>query len=841
MGELRMPFSITRLSAEGIRGINKKFECLFDDGITLLYGPNGVGKSSLLQAIEWCLTGELPYLSGPDFRLEDAIVNLFHPDGKATVSLTLSDGTRDIIVTRSRKRGRSTTRGKSDLEVRMPEGRVLRDEDAQAFLNRLLGFPPEDFPRTVYLHQEAIRALLSESPEERSRAIDELLGLGPLRELMEVLEERRKIPREIKALERQIEALERDRIQLAQHLRERLEKRREALISKGYRESDLGIPEACISMGKLLEEVAKLAEDMRIPLTPRKRPEPSLASIEEALSGFQKDLEGLGEARVKASMEAERRRLRLEGASKRLLDAQGRLKSFGPVSLESLEAIAREQEAKIHALRARRSGLEALRRIASNAIHDLGRLEEGMRMLQSRINEIVERVGDEKRHAELMEELRMRLEGIRGTISSFSYLDQIISSAVKYLLDMKPERCPLCNQPIDHMKVLDGLRRQESETSGRLAELREEEAIILDRIRSLETSLRELKDLMRQREGLEEKARKIRFEAEGKIGESLDEDLLARMEAELEGLDAQIEMEEGGLRERREFLGGFKAALRELEAAMKDLQALLGSSSVDEALLMEAEAEIRSLKDVRARLERSEELERLKDSSDRLREVVVYLKEAEDVKAAERELPRIRQLISDLKARIDSLRQLEGSLANISEAASSYGREASATILRTAEEALNEYYRSFIGHPYFTRLSITIEREMPLQYSIKAVGAEESTYISTRFSNAQMNAVALALLLSNHSKPKVGLRTVILDDPSQSMDVERKRALASAISRLVPSCQLVLATHDHELKEALSQSIPRLHILEFEGWTKEGPRLERQPQPQPPPRQQAYG
>ncbi|MBS7610313.1 hypothetical protein KEJ19_07135, partial [Candidatus Bathyarchaeota archaeon] len=69
----------------------------------------------------------------------------------------------------------------------------------------------------------------------------------------------------------------------------------------------------------------------------------------------------------------------------------------------------------------------------------------------------------------------------------------------------------------------------------------------------------------------------------------------------------------------------------------------------------------------------------------------------------------------------------------------------------------------------------------------------------------------------------------ILDDPSQSMDLERKRALASVISRLVLDCQVLVATHDHELREALSESVPRLHVLYFEEWTKEGPILARQP------------
>ena len=45
-----------------------------------------------------------------------------------------------------------------------------------------------------------------------------------------------------------------------------------------------------------------------------------------------------------------------------------------------------------------------------------------------------------------------------------------------------------------------------------------------------------------------------------------------------------------------------------------------------------------------------------------------------------------------------------------------------------------------------------IEKEDPLIFSLRAASAQEDTYISTRFSTAQLNAVALSIFMSYNSQ-----------------------------------------------------------------------------------------
>ena len=72
------------------------------------------------------------------------------------------------------------------------------------------------------------------------------------------------------------------------------------------------------------------------------------------------------------------------------------------------------------------------------------------------------------------------------------------------------------------------------------------------------------------------------------------------------------------------------------------------------------------------------------------------------------------------------------------------------------------------------------------------------------------------------------MKTVILDDPSQSLDTEHKKYLVKVLEDVALETQVIIATQDTELGEAISDGfMPKggYTSLAYEGWSKEGPTI----------------
>lgn len=121
---------------------------------------NGVGKTALLEAIEFALTGEHRH------RIEDGWITAAETEG--WVQLTLSDGT---VAKRSRKRGKST-----QLHVGGATG-----AEAQKLLDDLMGFDRNDFRQTTWFRQKGMADIILMRAGERTEIFNAWLRLGKLK------------------------------------------------------------------------------------------------------------------------------------------------------------------------------------------------------------------------------------------------------------------------------------------------------------------------------------------------------------------------------------------------------------------------------------------------------------------------------------------------------------------------------------------------------------------------------------------------------------------------------------------------------------------------------------
>jgi len=169
--------TLDKVTIAGFRGYGAQKTIALAGKSAILLGPNMCGKSSTLGAIEWCLFGDFYSLPADKTRARDELVNDHSPS--ASVKLELTRAGKQIVVERVKQRGES----KSKLKVTLDDGSVIQDPEASNRIFQILGLGFEDFVRSVYLHQENVRDILTEDRKVRSEAMDRLFGLEKLRNI----------------------------------------------------------------------------------------------------------------------------------------------------------------------------------------------------------------------------------------------------------------------------------------------------------------------------------------------------------------------------------------------------------------------------------------------------------------------------------------------------------------------------------------------------------------------------------------------------------------------------------------------------------------------------------
>ncbi|OLD40786.1 MAG: hypothetical protein AUI21_03535 [Nitrospirae bacterium 13_1_40CM_2_62_10] len=353
--------AIDHLDVEGFRGVNRPMSIDFGRGATIFTGLNGKGKTSILRAVEWCLFGELRYQERENAS-HDEIVNMQHPEGRARASITLSRTGERYVVSRERKVAK---RG-SALNVALPGGRSLVDEEAKAFLFHLTGLTFEDFYRAVFLHQESVRGLLLEEPRFRDEALDRLFGLEKLRDVLA------SIP--MRFLASAVDEIESTRERLTERLTgaaSELERHRtkclEEAIELGFSESELTLETGKNISREVRAEVLRVDGDMSIDVARL----PEITAVDDLEKFARRAKELIRHARLA------RGQLVPVGETTDRLVRIARLRG----ELDEARRQLQESEAAMATLEQKVGGLTDLERSASNLRKDVADWDEALRAM----------------------------------------------------------------------------------------------------------------------------------------------------------------------------------------------------------------------------------------------------------------------------------------------------------------------------------------------------------------------------------------------------------------------------------------------------------------------------
>ncbi|SEC12688.1 AAA domain-containing protein [Paramicrobacterium humi] len=169
-------YFLTRVSVEGFRGINNDGDPLVlsfkSDRVNSVFAPNGSGKSSLYEALEYAFRGSVARLNQMQSAESPAnyIANLFHSQRKATIEVTLApdDGGSDVKIVVERESSGERTVSSVDVS----------DPDA------LLASMNEDF---ALLDYAAFNRFIEDTALTRGRSFSSLLGLSEYGEFLRTL------------------------------------------------------------------------------------------------------------------------------------------------------------------------------------------------------------------------------------------------------------------------------------------------------------------------------------------------------------------------------------------------------------------------------------------------------------------------------------------------------------------------------------------------------------------------------------------------------------------------------------------------------------------------------
>lgn len=146
----------------------------FEDGVTVLYGNNGSGKSSLLEAAFFALYGSDALETGT--TMDDVVTT---DEDTAKVTLSFAHRGESYEVTREIRIRASTTQS---ANLTTPPGRPDLDQISaiDELIQEELRLNAEDFLNSAYVQQGDVSRLIEATPKQRQRIIDNLLQMSKL-------------------------------------------------------------------------------------------------------------------------------------------------------------------------------------------------------------------------------------------------------------------------------------------------------------------------------------------------------------------------------------------------------------------------------------------------------------------------------------------------------------------------------------------------------------------------------------------------------------------------------------------------------------------------------------
>lgn len=803
-------WQIRQLDVENFRGVRGLISLQLGPGMNVLGGGNGSGKTSVCHAIEWALFGKVATLTGDEFKEEDAIANRLARESKASsVRIALQCDGRTATIARTRSRGRSSTTGASVVTVEA-DGKRYERREAEAWIVESLRLEPNHFAAGVYLRQDTIAELVSGDEELRSAAIDRLLGLGQLRDLLENLQVVA-LDREIRALEA-AETTQHESVTEAAAMRHvQLDRRRKELVSRG-------VPEPTLSEAGAGEMLSGVAHDLRkagegygveVPDVATEGARP--ADLTSVRSGLVACAQAVGAAAVREQIE-------LENRSRRLQELQSTLKRVKAAAgdMENIDLdLLRSQLADLNARReAAAESSDALGRTLDSVGPLAGQLQSAIAAAEELRSRIAQVQADNPEAAR--EVLQSQIATARALLQQQSALARLLAAAKDQLSSHPSAECPVCSQPIEPAETLAHVERAIAASGDQSTALTRQLNDLENQLQAVETRLQALSQdesaLLRAQEGIDQIVGRLR--RSGLDIDRPDHESVRLMVDRLNTQHTEELVTAGDLArqhlELQRQIAGVEGVRAELEGVLNEISAILGVTEIPQDVEGAVSAAMESVERGQSVNQgRRLAVEAAETTLTKADDVLSYLRGLEEAERLDSDVLPVRRRLTQLRAARRRLTELRTAVLDVSNAVVLAQQQALSGNLADLMPAAQRRFKEMGGHPEYDTLVIEAESDSKTGtniYRIRAASERgDNTFVRTVFSRAEMNVVALALFLTVADAGDQQLDITVLDDPSQSLDAGRKEVLAAILLAVAHQHQVIVATEDPSLLEQLAR------------------------------------
>ena len=813
-----------------------------DDGVTVIHGLNGSGKSSLLEACFFALYGS----KALDGTLDEAVTT---GEDETDVDLWFTHAGEEYHITRELRRyGDSMSTAKCVLDG--PDTTIEGATDVRAFVsNDLLRMDSEAFRNCAYIRQGEVNRLINATANERQKMIDDLLQLGKLEEyrdragdarlgVEDVLTAKRELlddredqiqRKEEEDLHGRLNGLETELAEVDEEI-ERFESNRED--ARETRDEAEAVLEEAEEREAELDEVESDIADLE-------------ATIRETKAERETLMERITEARETVEAKQERAAELAEEAD---IDAAT------PAAIADARESLDEREDEVRErLQERRERVTALENEADNLREKADRLRERAGEKRERANELEAEADEddadltEKRTelAELAAEREELVEQFADAPAELGAASEYRESVEAELGDVREKvqetaatltsardsveeaeelleegKCPECGQPVEdspHVDTLEEDRERVEELAAELGDLNGRKQELTDELDAAEALVDaenriERIDDNRERvaeriEELETAVEKATEEAEERRAEAdeLDEEAEEAAAAaeskaeEAEELREEVEAQEATLEElddRRDRLDSVEAVLDEIAETESDIERRRDQRENKAELLDERRERLADLRAERDELREAFDRERVETAREQREKAETYLEKVEakldelgerrddltgSIGSVKNEIEQLETLRDERDELAETVTDLESLHAETEQLEQTYGdlrAELRQRNVESLERMLNETFELVYGNDAYSHI------ELDGEYDLTVYQKDGTPLEPEQLSGGERALFNLSLrcaiyrLLSEGIEGAAPTPPLILDEPTVFLD-------SGHISRLV--------------------------------------------------------